>query len=238
METCDFSRSFVTFVTRERANNARIQVEARCALTDVRDGSSEDYFLVASCKGEDTYGSGVLFLEPSYDFCGIFSAREFILIRAGVPYHARDTVGANRDLFDDVLFYIRTVEAEALDTNEAIVQATLANRVINGRVEIADPTGRYRASIEFPIKTMNVNDIRNVYQVDTGPVLVPDFASSRERMVERFDLAYVAYNTPDEAYFVIQEPIAIDPQQPDGPMVSHYSRIVRMATRNSLLAMR
>ena len=238
METCDFSRSFVTFVTRERANNARIQVEARCAITDARNGSTEEYFLVASCKGEDTYGSGVLFLEPSYDFCGIFSAREFILIRAGVPYHARDTVGANRDLFEDVLFHISVAQAVALDTNEAIVHATLANRLINGRVEIADPTGRYRASIEFPIKTMNVNDIRNLYQVDTGPVLVPDFPSARERMVERFDLAYVAYNRPDEAYFVIQEPIAVDPQHPDGPRVSHYSRIVRMETRNSVVAMR
>ena len=236
METCDFSRSFVTFVTRERANNARIQVEARCAMTDTISGSTEEYFLVASCKGEDTYGSGVLFLEPSYDFCGIFSAREFILIRAGVPYHPADTVGANRDLFDDMLFHLRTVEAEALDTNEAIVQATLANRVINGRAEIADPAGRYRASIEFPIKTMNVNDIRNLYQVDTGPVLVPDFPSARKRMVERFDLAYVAYNTPDEAYFVIQEPIPVSPQRPDSPKVSHYSRIVRMATRNAVVA--
>jgi hypothetical protein len=236
METCDFSRSFVTFVTRERANNARIQVEARCAVSDTRSGGSEEYFLVASCKGEDTYGSGGLFLEPSYDFCGIFSAREFILIRAGVPYHPRDTVGANRDLFDDVLFHIRMVEAEALVTNEAIVQATLANRVVNGRVEIADPAGRYRACLEFPIKTMNVNDMRNVYQVDTGPVLLPDFASSRERMVERFQLAFIAYNRPDEAYFVIQEPIAVDPQHPDGPRVSHYSRIVPMATKNAVIA--
>ena len=33
MKTCDFSRSFVTFVTRGRGNNALIQVEARCAVS-------------------------------------------------------------------------------------------------------------------------------------------------------------------------------------------------------------
>jgi len=33
MKTCDFSRSFVTFVTRGRGNNARIKVEARCAVS-------------------------------------------------------------------------------------------------------------------------------------------------------------------------------------------------------------
>ncbi|UCH35698.1 MAG: hypothetical protein JSV65_04935, partial [Armatimonadota bacterium] len=207
MQTCDFSRSFVTFVTPGRSNNARIQVEARCTITDDRENAAQDYYLVASCKGEDTYGTGVLFLDPSYDFCGIFSAQEFILIRVGVPYEVNNTVAANAERFDDVRIDVRMQAAEVLEADEEIVRATLANRVLNGRVEVSDEAGRHRASIEFPIKTMNVNDIRNIYQVDTGPILLPDFASRKQRMVERFQLAFVAYNRGDEAYFVIQEPI-------------------------------
>jgi len=238
MRTCDFSRSFVTFVTRGRTNNARIQVEARCTVNDVQENAAEDYFLVASCKGEDTYGTGALFLEPSYDFCGIFSAREFMLIRVGAPCKMNNTVGANREHFEEVRLDIRMAEADALEAPEAIVNSTLANHVLNGCVELADEVGRWRAAMEFPIKTMNVNDLHSLYQVDTGPVLLPDFASQKERMVERFQLAFAAYNRADEAYFVIQEPIPVVADQPSGLRVSHYSRIVRMATKNSVVVLR
>jgi hypothetical protein len=238
MQTCDFGRSFVTFITPGRENNARIQVEARCTITEIATGKTGDYYLVASCKGEDTYGTGILFLDPSYDFCGIFSAGEFILIRAGVPYRENNTVGDIRDRFEGVRFDIAPAPGEVLEHNPAIVQATLANRLLNGRCEIADEAGRYRAEIEFPIKTMNVNDIRNMYQVDTGPILLPDFASAQERMVERFQLAFVAYNRPDEAYFVIQEPVAVAPDRADSTRVSHYSRIVRLAANNAVIALR
>jgi len=238
MKTCDFSHSFVTFVTPGRANNARIQVEARCTIKNAQQNIAEDYFLVASCKGEDTYGTGVLFLEPSYDFCGIFSDQEFMLIRVGVPYHVNNTIGANQGHFEEVRLDIRMVEAEELAAPEAIVRATLANQMLNGCVELADGVEPWRAAIEFPIKTMNVNDLRNIYQVDTGPVLLPNFAAQKERMVERFQLAFVAYNKADEAYFVIQEPIPAAGDQPTGPRVSHYSRIVRMATKNSVVVLR
>ena len=41
----DFSRSFVTFVTRGRGNNARIQVEARCVLKDTGERDYRRVFL-------------------------------------------------------------------------------------------------------------------------------------------------------------------------------------------------
>lgn len=242
MKSCDFSRSFITFVTKERSNNARIQVEARCEIFDQQTGKSEDYYLVASCKGEDTYGTGRLFLEPSYDFCMIYSAADFMIIRThGNAERNNTTVGENRGFFLDVHFHIKLVEAELLPDNKAVAAATLDNRRLNGRTEIVSPNGRYRAIMEFPVKTMNVNDIQWIYQVDTGPILLPDFESEQseqKRMVERFQLAFVAYNKDDEAYFVILEPTPVLADNPNRPKVSHYSRIVWMDAKNSLLTLR
>jgi hypothetical protein len=235
METCDFSRSFITFVTKNRSNNARIQVEATCNLLDRETGESENYYLVASCKGEDTYGKGQLFLEPSYDFCMIYSPTDFMIIRTHINAEKDNrTVGGNKDHFLDVHFHIQMAEAEELENAEEIVKATHANRILNGRTEIANDAGRYRSTLEFPIKTMNVNDVVGIYQVDTGPILLPRFASSRERTVERFHLAFVAYNRADEAYFVIQEPTPIRPRSDE--KASYYSNIVRMSARNAVIA--
>ena len=237
VKTCDFARSFITFVTKGRTNNARIQVEARCELADTTTGKSETYYLVASCKGEDTYGTGRLFLVPSYDFCMVYSASEFMIVRTHANAERDNkTIGALKDHFEDVKFHIRMVEAEVLADSQAVVEATLANRVVNGRTEIADPSGRYRAAIEFPVKTMNVNDVRQAYQVDTGPILLPDFTSRKPRMVERFVLAFVAYNKPDEAWFAIQEPTAVAQGRPE--KVSTYSRVVSMKASNRVLALR
>ena len=236
MKSCDFSRSFITFITKNRGNNARIQVESKCKILDNKSGESECYYLVASCKGEDTYGKGRLFLVPSYDFCMIYSSKDFMIIRT--HYNAeRDntTVGDNRGHFLDVAFHIKMAEAEILQNNSSIVQATLENMVLNGLTEINDESGRYKATIEFPIKTMNVNDIEVMYQVDTGPVLLPDFTSTKERMVERFRLAYVAYNRVDEAYFVVQEPTPITDNSMD--KLSFYSEVIRKDSHNSVLAL-
>ncbi|MFC1717135.1 hypothetical protein ACFL6S_25960 [Candidatus Poribacteria bacterium] len=236
MESCDFSRSFITFMTKDRSNNARIQVEAWCVVLDKETGASENYYLVASCKGEDTYGEGCLFLVPGYDFCMVYSAADFMIIRTHANAERDNTtVGDNRGHFLDVHFHIEMVDAKVLESNEEIVQATLDNRILNGRSEIADESGRYNATLEFPIKTMNVNDINNAYQVDTGPILLPDFTSSKGRMVERFQLAFVAYNQEDEAYFVIQEPVPII--EGSSEKVSHYSKVVRMDAQNAVIAL-
>ena len=236
MKSCDFSRSFATFVATDRSNNARIQVEARCDLLDLKTGESENYYLVASCKGEDTYGKGCLFLSPSYDFCMIYSSTDFMILRTHVCADSDNTtVGDNRGHFLDVQFHISMVDAEALENARDVVQATLASRLLNGRTEISDDAGRYRAIMEFPIKTMNVNDINNVYQVDTGPILLPDFMSDKERMVERFQLAFVAYNRLNETYFVTQTPTTIAAK--DGAKTSHYSEIVRENAKNVVIAL-
>jgi len=220
----------------KRSNNARIQVEARCNLLNQKTGESEDYYLVASCKGEDTYGEGCLFLVPSYDFCMVYSSKDFMIIRTHANAERDNiTVGDNRGHFLDVHFHIRMVDAEVLEGAEAIVQAALANHILNGRTEITDEAGQYRAMLEFPIKTMNVNDISVMYQVDTGPIILPDFTSSKERMVENFQLAFVAYNRFDEAYFVIQEPTPVSVGSSE--KVSHYSRVVRANASNAVIAL-
>jgi len=237
-KSCDFGRSFITFVTPGGRNNARIQVEARCAVVDRKTGQREDYYLVASCKGEDTYGKGPLFLEPSYDFCMIYSTRDFRIIRVhGNAQRDNETVDEIAKRFETAHFNIKLVAAEVLADNKAVVAATLANRVLNGRVTFVDPSKRYEATIEFPIKTMNVNANTVMYQVDTGPILVPNWNAEKARWVERFDLAFVAYNKPDDAHFVIQTPTPVVDGDAKGPKVSHYSRTMRQDAKCCVVAL-
>ncbi len=235
MQVCDFARSFVTFVTFDRANNARIQVEARCELTT--DGTKEEFLLVASCKSEDTFAEQNLFRVPNYDFCAIFSQDEFRIHRVGLPYDpdAMDA-GTISDRFQEVNIAVRMVEAELCEDNAAVVAATLANQVVIGRTEVWSKDGKQRATIEYPVKTMNAHEQPPYFQVDTGPILLPDFSSDRPP-IQAFDLAFVAWNVPEWAEFVIQQAVPANPDDPDNsPLVGHYSPVRLMDADNQILA--
>ncbi len=93
-----------------------------------------------------------------------------------------------------------------LETNGQIMDGTLANRSLVGRTEIRAAASGIRALMEYPLKTMNVLRKPMRYQVDTGPLIVPDFGSTEAMQVERFDIAHVVYNRPDKGEFILRRP--------------------------------
>ncbi|MFP3902727.1 MAG: hypothetical protein ACLFWB_00665 [Armatimonadota bacterium] len=235
MRVRDFCRSFVTFEIFEPPNNARIQVEATCTVT--QDGHEPvEYTLVASCKSEDTYVDENLFKTPNYDFCVIFSEDEYRIHRVGrtADAHELDT-GSNAQRFHDVRFTNRECEAEKLPDAAAVVKATHDGRIIVCRTRIEDPDRGFSALLEYPVKTMNVRSDPAEYQVDTGPVLLPGLWGETTAL-EDFRLAYIAYNRPDRAEVVVQEPTPLNPDDPDSVRVMHYSRTHSMSAENTLYA--
>jgi hypothetical protein len=234
MDVLDYSRSFITFLSKEVANNARIQIEARCELTV--DGIAEEYWLVASCKSEDTFAERNLFKVPNYDFCMIYSRDKYRMHRVPFPYDpsAMDA-GPITERFVKVDFALKPVAAELCEDNEAAVAASLAGKILIGRTEIWNEDNTRRAVIEYPVKTMNAHEEPAYFQVDTGPILLPDFGSERPA-IEAFELAFIAWNVPGWAEFVVQDAVPACPEMPDGPQVCHYSRIQVMDARNEIWA--
>lgn len=235
MRVCDFSRSFVTF--HLPLNNARIQVEARCWLKDA-DTKAEEYLLFASCKSEDTYGAGELFTRPNYDFSGIFSSTEYRIDRIHADQSLeRDESGITVERFNSLTRHVREVDAEPLEDIPAIVEATLAHRIIIGRTTVSAPDGSLTAVIEYPVKTMNVHRENVVFQVDTGPVPLYNFAQQGERPIQNFEWAYVACRDFNSADFIIQAPTPIERDGVAVATTTHYSVYRRHATaRNEFFA--
>ena len=237
MTVYDYGCSFVTFVTPGRGNNARLQVESVCSLCDEQTGKTIDYVFYASCKSEHTFAKKDLFIEDNYDFCGVFSEEEFVIFRT----HSTHTDGFReeglwRDKFEDVKFDLIEVEGEVLNTNREVVQASLDCVPLIGRVEIGE--GSLKAVLEFPIKTMNANDIEDVYQVDTGPLPFPDFTMDVDLNVKRLSPAFVAYNAPDFADFVVQQPLSIVVSDAEVATVTHYTNPISLSAKTQVIAVR
>ena len=183
---------------------------------------------------EYTYAKDNLFQHPNYDFCGVFNEQQFCILRthaSAADDKPEVNLVANR--FDHVSCHIVCAEAELLSTTEQGVAATLAGKRLAAATEIESEDGRLRCRLEYPVKTMNANDIEWMYQIDTGPVPYPTWSSGCELIAGRFELAYVAWNAPHFADFVIQRPTELGA----GIATPHYSGIVSVPARNELFAL-
>jgi hypothetical protein len=123
-----------------------------------------------------------------------------------------------------------------LDSFEAIRDATAAGTPLVSRTEFSDEQSGLRAIIEAPVKTINIQPDRRMYQVDTGPIALPDLARRYEPRVECLRLAFVAFNAPHFADFVIEQPTPVIEDGQERAQVFHYSLPISLPAKNTLVA--
>ena len=257
MQIVDFSRSFVSWrndtlvkppptVSQKppfSLNNARVQVECRCEIMDTRSGEAQEFVLGANCKTEQVGVDSDIWTEPCGDFVPVFSKDRFLILKAydrankGVMLYPPERgpqperqVGSVEETYVKAGYDLKYVDGEVLESTESIVQATLDGRPLSARIQVAG--GGYEAIIDHPVKTMNANERDMVYQTDTGPVLLPDLSQSPENLIEGLGLAFAAFNGPSWVEFIVRVPTPVA----EGIDVHHYSKPVRMDSKNSIIA--
>jgi len=236
MRPLDYGRSFIC--NPSPANAVRFWVESRTRIIDAERGTTSDYLQCGSCKSENTFGERDLLYADNYDFMPIFSGDDLLIFRR----HARVTDGYRDlkkavDVWGQPTFKTREAgECTRLETWEQIRDATDAALPIVSQTELSSPETKLRAIIECPVKTMNVSLDRKMYQVDTGPVALPDLADRHEPEIDSLRLAFLVFNAADFADFVIEQPTPVDLEHHAGCEVYHYSNPISMAAENRLYA--
>ena len=249
-DVCDFSRSFMAWDAPYNANDrrkpghmpwgnsARIQLDARCELTDGKTGETEEFFLITPCRTEWMYRSDTLFQLPNNEYCAVWSRHDFLGL--GGAHHRNRGSGVAQKISDNFSGFRLTVRnfprPRFLRDDGEIIDATLKDVPLIARTEIWDETEESFAMIEYPMKTMNIHPERKRYQVDTGPLLFPDLNCMVERPVERFSVAFVCYNTFDVAEFILRVPTFIREGEVENQTVLDYSDIRRVPAKNTIIA--
>jgi hypothetical protein len=258
METaCDFQRSFMTWDHAPRpdprpdarhntplGNKARIQLDAIIDVIHEATGRRERFVLIAPCRTEWVYAEERLFQIPSREYRNIYSATEQRGMGRAITYPDERSGGQPSRgqplgaAFPSLVIDIRRFpRARALEAPDAICAAPAENVPLVARTDITDPARGERYILEYPVKTMNHRPERSTFQVDTGPLLVPDFASGEPRAIDRLELAHVAYNRLDRAEFILRRPTPItDAEGRELCRVLHYSEAHEDPARNTLFA--
>jgi len=256
----DFGNSYMTWVVphdptdrrvpghKPWGNSARILLDARCTIADTASGATDDFYLVAPCRTEWMYQEERLFQVPSAEYREIFSATRRLSLgkrlttdgqqARSAPARATPTVpGAVRAAgLTSLSFAVRTFpEVTVLETDAQVVAATQANLPLVGHTEIRDDARCLRATLEYPIKTMNIHPERRRFQVDTGPLIVPDLAAEETHWIDLLALAHIIYNTFDRAEFICRRPTPILRDGDEVASVLHYSEVRVLPARHILL---
>lgn len=235
MNPLNYYSSFITGLSPE--NRVRFWVESRTRIIDEQAGVTEDYYQCGSCKAEDTFAGNDLFLPDNYDFLPVYGPEYGLIFRRRAYLHDgyRETKLV-RNMWDGQRYRLHEHDqAERLDTDDAICKATHEGALLIGQTELAG--SGMRAIIEYPVKTMNIRDATTTYQVDTGPVLLPDLSRRHSRLVDSLRLAYVAFNTAEFADFVIEVPTVLRAENGAAAATTcHYSERVSLQSSNRLFS--
>lgn len=227
MTAIDFSRSYMRWVST--GNSVRIMIDAACTLIDDMTNESHTYYLIAPCRGEETHADGDLIKDPGYEFCGVWGENEVMITR----WHwASERDNRQHKPKGDILDIRSFAETRSLADNEAVYAATMeSSEPLISRTTVRDDKRGVTAVLEYPIRTINVvREPVTRFQVDTGPLIIPDFTRDTVHLVEQFEMAYVVYNRFDEAEFTLRKPVDIG-----GAMTTDYSEIRILPAKNEVL---
>ena len=259
MKVCDYGRSFVTFridLTKKRPvtvsqkpphtlNNGRLQVDCLCRVTPPR-GKSRQFVLSASCKGEQVNVTKGMWHTPSSDMCMVADPEEILILKSwdrnnkGVMLYP-PSLGAQperqvcrvADALDSLRIHLTWRKGTPLTTTRQIIAAVLDGRAIVGRTEFKAADGS-RVMVEYPIKTINASERDHFYQVDTGPILLPEPGRGKPASsIASLQRAFIAHNSADYAEVIINVPTPLT----KSISVNHYSKVIGLKVRNRLFAL-
>ncbi len=219
-------------------NKARIQLEAVIDVIDEETGATEQFVLIAPCRTEWVYAETGLFQIPSREYRNIYSlTEERSMGQAMTDQGERTHGGPVADHFRSIeIDIVRFPSSRALDSPAAVNAATENNVPLTGRTEIREPEHGKRYVLEYPIKTMNFRPENGSFQVDTGPLLVPDLSSDESKSIDRLEMAHIAYNRLDRAEFILRRPTPIiDDAGREVARVLHYSEVREYPATTTLL---
>ena len=232
MTPLDYGRSFI--LGNGPQNEVRFWVESRTRIIDEETGQHKDYVQTGSCKSEDTFAAKNLFYQDNYDFMPIFGPDGGIIFRrkAHLTSGYKSCLPAIEMWNGQKYRLAEGQKITELKSNREICEATYRFVPIVSQTEIWNQATKLRSIIECPVKTLNTNRQRDLYQVDTGPIALPDLSRRYKRFVDSIRLAFVAFNAPDFADFVIESPTSIN----ETTEVLHYSQLLTLTAENRLYA--
>lgn len=235
MRPLDYGLSFIC--NTSPVNSVRFWVESRTRVLDDTAGTVTDYWQCGSCKSEFTFAEKDLFMPDNYDFLPILGGGSWLVFRRlpTLSDRYRQVQPFDKMWGEPVMKLKEVPDPVLLETWEEIRDATAAALPIVTQTEIANEETGLRAIIECPCKTMNISIEKQMYQVDTGPVVFPDLTKRYDSQMDCLSLAFIAFNAAHFADFVVEQPVKVG--ESEEAQTYHYTNPFSLPSVNRVFAL-
>ena len=224
----DFNRSFITwtidwtepdpvyafpggFVGEPgEATTSRLQIDACCEIVDEARGTACAIYLTAPCRSEFIIADDNLFQVPNGEYRAAVTDAFTVPIATEPSWHDEGTRRQPIDeRFAEVAIDLRTEDAVALESDDAVVAASLAGARLNAQSTYRDEAQGLTVTVEYPIKLINLHAGGGRYQVCTGAVALPDLTTWDGAGVDRVFAAHAAFTADDHVEFILRRSVDV-----------------------------
>ncbi len=220
----DYVNSFVQWTRPDMDHTPRCALHASCKIRGPGEKFRE-FFLTHPCAAEQMYVERNLIHKPTAEFHAVFcNEGQFMYIK-----HFEDSPGFERMVFTvgdavksqygkrskitEMKGYLRHFNhVVEMTSYEEVHDAMVGNKTILGRTRFAalKSDSEMEVVAEYPVTVMNVRHEHDTWQIDTGPILLPDFSIEHDLEVALFRQAYIVYNRWDYAEYAMRLPVTIE----------------------------
>ena len=238
----DFRTSCI--LTAGPKNSVKFIPESRCTILDSANSLELEFIHCASCKAENTFARGDLFMKNNCDFTPVFGRdlTSVIFRRFAAHHHQYRQVGNIHTnplaTWGEPRFHMDIADScELLPTAREVVAATQRGAYLVAQTEFVNADRGLRIHLEYPVKTMNTNEELEMYQVDTGPIVFPYIQDGETDFRNTLHLCYIAFNNFEKSEIIVETPTSIfdhipvamgagqDPEVDKYFLVDHYCDI-------------
>lgn len=258
VEVCNFSKSFIRWGvdTKSRMpltvshkppftlNHVRVTAECLAEVRNYETDETTSYLLGASCKTEHVNVKDGIWTEPNADFCMVATPGAFLNIKRwdktdkGVMRYP-ESLGPQperqyekgTDSFDRFEVDIQKMPGRIITDVSELVKILDSDAQVISRTCIQ--AEKFDLTLDYPVKTVNYSSREKYYQVDTGPVILPDLSVPASEVHPTFQLAFMAHIESDWAEFLVNVPTPLT----DDISVHHFSKTVRVDCENFMIAL-
>jgi len=200
----DFTRSRLVWTTKA-GSSGHWSVIASASLISPTHQALDQFVLAPAVMAGDVYGSGRLPKEPPFSFQIFASRRQHTIVRepdiSTAPALTMDSTASNDSAFEKLAIDVAEENRNTIDLDKLSNEAVSTSWPLTANVELCRPNGD-RWVLSFPVNHINIATIdgKNVFQVETGPVLIPHALispTSPASVMSGFAIGYVFFNRSD-----------------------------------------
>jgi len=215
MKQIDFSASYFTWLTKKEASYGRFQIESACTSNCFNLEEEETYYLATAVIAGNVYAKNDLVKQPVYQFQIAASKQRHMIFRTFVfSPDDQNSLGDNSELFKEVELHIIKKEAVALKDFDDIAFHFFNHSAMTACICYEIKQNRQQIEIEFPVKHINIQRENRLFQVETGPILIPSEIPPSEKLSEvnkqyYFSTAFIHFNRLDCAEIALNMPTCV-----------------------------